>query len=68
MRRAINTGEADPKTASLIIAYTLAKALAISPLEIYQMPAKLVMDLLTLHGAVEELKLKELEKTKNKLK
>jgi len=68
LRRAINTGQGDPQTASLIIAYTLAKALAISPLEIYQMPANMVMDLLTIHGAVEELKLKEIEKAKNKVR
>ena len=61
-------GQSDPQTASLIIAYTLAKALAISPLEIYQMPATMVMDLLTIHGTVEELKLKEIEKAKNKVK
>lgn len=68
MRRAINSGKADPETASLIITYTLAKALAISPLEIYKMPAKLVMDLLTIHGLVEELKIKEMEKAKKKVK
>ena len=68
MRRAITSGQGDPKIASLIITYTLAKALAISPLEIYKMPAKLVMDLLAIHGLVEELKIKELEKTKSKMK
>ena len=48
--------------------YTLSKALGISPLEVYQMPVSLVMDLLTVHGIVEEMKVEELEKAKNKMK
>ena len=38
-------GKIQPQDASLIIVYTLAKALAISPLEIYKMPTSLVKDL-----------------------
>jgi len=48
--------------------YSLAKALAISPLEIYKMPSKLVLDLLTVHATFEELKAEEMEKAKKKMK
>ena len=66
MRRAIRTGESDPPTASLIIVYTLAKALKISPLEVYAMPATLVIEMLTIHGIMEELKAEEMEKAQKK--
>ena len=56
----------DPKTSSLIIVYILAKALAISPLEIYKMPAELVLDLLTVHSVSEKFQAEEMEKMKNK--
>ena len=39
MREVIRGKRNDPQKISLIIVYTLAKALAISPLEIYKMPA-----------------------------
>ena len=66
MRQAIKKGKADPSTGSLIIAYTLGVALGISPLEIYKMPAQMVMDLLTIHGTVEEMKVAEMDKIKRK--
>ncbi len=68
MRRAVRRGEGDTSTASLIIVYTLAKALGINPLEVYEMPAQLVMDMLTIHGIVEEYKAEELEKKSKKVK
>jgi len=58
----VRGGSSDPKTASLLIVYTLAKALAISPLEIYTMPAKLVLELLMVHGEVEKFKSEEMSK------
>ena len=62
MKRVLRGGKAEPKDASLIVVYTLAKALSISPLEIYKMPAELVMDLLAIHGAVKELESEEIDK------
>ena len=59
-------GSTDPLTASRIIVYTLAKALAISPLEIYKMPVNLVKDMLMIHGEVETLKAEHMEKEMNK--
>lgn len=53
---------------SLIIVYTLAKALSISPLEIYKMPSSLVMDLLSVHKSVLEIEKEELDKAEKKLK
>lgn len=47
---------------SLIIVYSLSKALAISPLEIYKMPASLVMDLLNVHKIMMELEQEEMDK------
>jgi hypothetical protein len=58
----VRGGSSDPKTASLLIVYSLAKALAISPLEVYKMPARLVMELLTVHGEVELYKAEELNR------
>ena len=68
MRRAIRSGKADPSTASLIVVYTLAQALGISPLEIYKMPATLVQDLLSIHGIIEEMKAEEIEKKTKKMR
>lgn len=56
MRDAIRKGPSDYPTASLILTYTLSKALGISPLEIMQMPASLVQDLLYVHKNIEEFK------------
>jgi hypothetical protein len=63
----VRGGSSDPKTASLLIVYSLAKALAISPLEIYAMPATLVMELLMVHGEIEMYKAEEVKK-KSKVK
>ena len=53
-----------PKISSLIVVYMLAKALAISPLEIYKMPTHLVLDLLAVHAVSEEFQAEALEKMK----
>jgi len=62
MKRILRGGKAEPKDASLIVVYTLAKALSISPLEIYQMPAELVQDLLAVHGAFKQIEAEEMDK------
>tara|TARA_R100001510_G_scaffold53629_1_gene55412 strand:- start:5041 stop:5250 length:210 start_codon:yes stop_codon:yes gene_type:complete len=54
--------QGSPEDISLIIVYTLAKALGISPLEVYQMPSKLVLDLLSVHRAMAEIEKEELDK------
>lgn len=53
---------ADPEIVSLTIVYSLSQALGISPLEIYQMPASLVKDLLIVHSEVEKIKAEEMDK------
>jgi CRP-like cAMP-binding protein len=58
----VRGGSSDPKTASLLIVYSLAKALAISPLEVYEMPAELVLELLTVHSEVEIFKSEEMKR------
>jgi len=68
MKSVLRGGKAKPHEASLIVVYTLAKALSISPLEIYQMPASLVRDLLAVHGAVKEIESEEMEKEMKKAK
>jgi hypothetical protein len=62
IRRAIRGGRCDPKTSSLLIVYALAQALSISPLEIYKMPAELVIELLMVHGEIELYKSEEMKK------
>jgi hypothetical protein len=66
LKAAIKGGKASPHDASLIILYTLAKALAISPLEIYKMPASLVQDLLSVHFVMETIKAEEIQKSMKK--
>ena len=58
----------DPQTVSLIMVYTLSKALAISPLEVYKMPLSLAKDLLTVHGITEKIKHEEIEKVRKQVK
>ena len=58
----------DPASVSLILVYTLSKALGISPLEVYQMPMTLVKDLLRIHGLMEKIKFEEIEKAKKNMK
>lgn len=53
---------------SLITVYSLSKALAISPLDVYQMPASLVRDMLMVHAEVEAYKAEELDKQMKKAK
>lgn len=68
MRAAAKGGQSDPATVSLIIVYSLSKALGISPLEIYKMPSSLVLDLLNVHRVFEEIKAEEIEKASKKIK
>jgi len=64
----LKKGSADPLTASRILVYTLAKALAISPLDIYDLPMDLALDMLAIHTEVEKLKAEEMEKQAKKKK
>ena len=64
IRNAITGKKSNPETVFLIMTYTLASALSISPLEIYKMPSSLVMDLLRVHFSMEKIKHDELEKAK----
>ena len=66
MRDALQGRSKDPSMAFLLITYTLSSALSISPLEIYKMPADLVMDLLYVHRNVEELKAETISKEMSK--
>jgi|TARA_R100001510_G_scaffold19046_1_gene16542 hypothetical protein len=68
LRAAAKGGQSDPATVSLIIVYSLSKALGISPLEIYKMPSSLVLDLLNVHRVFEEIKAEEIEKASKKIK
>tara|TARA_R110002167_G_scaffold65864_10_gene186412 strand:- start:19390 stop:19527 length:138 start_codon:yes stop_codon:yes gene_type:complete len=43
-------------------------ALGISPLEVYRMPARLVVDLLAVHQEVEKYKAEEIDKGMKKAK
>lgn len=64
IENAIKGRKSDPKTVFLVMTYTLASALSISPLEIYKMPSSLVMDLLMVHFNMEKVKHEELDKVK----
>ncbi len=64
IENAIKGRKSNPETVFLIMTYTLASALSISPLEIYKMPSSLVMDLLMVHFNMEKVKQEELDKVK----
>tara|TARA_B100000886_G_C20117294_1_gene364370 strand:- start:262 stop:474 length:213 start_codon:yes stop_codon:yes gene_type:complete len=64
IENAIRGRKSNPETVFLIMTYTLASALSISPLEIYKMPSSLVMDLLRVHFSMEKIKHEEIEKVK----
>ena len=64
IRNAITGKKSNAETVFLIMTYTLASALSISPLEIYKMPSSLVMDLLMVHFNMEKVKQEELDKVK----
>ena len=65
IENAIRGKKSSPQTVFLIMTYTLASALSISPLDIYKMPSSLVMDLLRVHFSMEKIKHEEIEKVKN---
>tara|TARA_R100000008_G_C3551461_1_gene150645 strand:- start:279 stop:419 length:141 start_codon:yes stop_codon:yes gene_type:complete len=46
----------------------LAQAFSISPREVYEMPASLVLDMLMLHTEVEKYKAEEMDKQMKKVK
>ena len=64
IENAIKGRKSNPETVFLIMTYTLASALSISPLEIYKMTSSLVMDLLMVHFNMEKVKQEELDKVK----
>jgi len=51
-----------------MIVYGLSQAFKISPLEVYKMPADLVMDMLNIHGEVEQYKQEQMDKEMKKVK
>ena len=51
-----------------MVVYALAQAFQISPLEVYKMPADLVMDMLAIHTEVEKYKSEMIEKESKKMK
>ena len=68
MRRALRGGETTPKISSQLIVYSIAQAFSISPLEVYKMPAELVMDMLRIHKEVKQLEAEEYEKAQKQIK
>ena len=68
IKQAVRGGSIDPETSSLFVVYSLATAFSISPMEVYNMPAKLVMELLVLHTEVEKFKAEKMEKEMKKVK
>ena len=67
IENAIKGRKSNPETVFLVMTYTLASALSISPLEIYKMPVSLVKDLLSVHMTFETLKSEEMEKMQKEM-
>lgn len=55
-------GKILPQDATLIVVYTLSKALGISPLDVYEMPSSLVADLLMMVNIQNEMEAEEMKK------
>ena len=51
-----------------MIVYALAQAFHISPMEVYKMPADLVMDMLMIHHEAEKYKQEMIDKEMKKAK
>ena len=68
MKGILKGGKGSPEYISLIVVYSLAKALGISPLEIYKMPSSLVIDLLSVHKVMLELEQEEMDKMEKNTK
>tara|TARA_R100000482_G_scaffold114074_1_gene56860 strand:+ start:361 stop:564 length:204 start_codon:yes stop_codon:yes gene_type:complete len=64
LRGAMKSGKIQPQDVSLVVVYTISKALAISPLEVYKMPNTLVNDLLMMINIQNELEAEEMEKAR----
>jgi hypothetical protein len=60
----MKSGKIQPQDVSLVVVYTISKALAISPLEVYKMPNTLVNDLLMMINIQNELEAEEMEKAR----
>lgn len=69
MRSAIRTGKVDnPKVASRLTLYTLAKHLNISPKEAFELPISLVQELMMVHQEIEGYKAEKLQESLKKVK
>ena len=51
-----------------MVVYALAQAFQISPLEVYKMPAELVMDMLMIHSEAEKYKQEIMDKEMKKVR
>ena len=69
MRTALTTGRIDdPKVGSLLLRYTLAKELNISPKEQDEMSYDLARDLVMVHGLCKELESNAIDGASKELK
>ncbi len=68
MRSALRGGKSSPEVSSQLIVYSLAQAFKISPMEVYKMPSKMVLDMLMIHKEAKILEAEEYEKAQKKMK
>tara|TARA_R100000005_G_C4969985_1_gene183317 strand:- start:1054 stop:1239 length:186 start_codon:yes stop_codon:yes gene_type:complete len=55
-------GEVKPDTAMKIMLYTYCHTFKINPMEAYETPISVVIDMLSIHGEFKKLESEELEK------
>tara|TARA_R110000822_G_scaffold289487_2_gene410819 strand:- start:2236 stop:2445 length:210 start_codon:yes stop_codon:yes gene_type:complete len=67
VRKALKGGKTSPKLTSQLIVYTIATAFSISPLEVYDMPAELVKDMLIIHMQAKQLEMEEMSKAEKSM-
>ena len=58
----------DPITASKVMVYTLAQAFSINPMEVYNMPMDLAMEMLTIHKEFKTIEMEEIQKAQRSMK
>ncbi len=60
-------GEIKPDLAARIILYSYCVTFHVSPMEAYKTPAKLLIDLLAIHGEAKKIEAEEIERTMKKV-
>lgn len=68
IRRGLRGGEIEPTLASRILIYSYSKVFGISPMEAYNTPATIILEMMKIHTEVEEMKSQEIDRQIKKVR